>query len=256
MDQEPDIPPDIASHPLHARRPGAWPLLLMVQRLEAPLADLKRQARLLRQTMPGAGMNPTPGGPAETLTGNLADDAGWFQARLGEMEKCARGLESAVNINLANAVSESPRSAAKIEDVCAEILRHCSSLLDIERRILARNIHAGLKARQSALAGISSDIIGEHQDCVTSMRHFIEQENEDNQFVFNLNINFDRLLAVPPPLPSLVPAAPAGKARSSGSSCALWLVIIIVGGIGSVFLPFWGLLLLLFFVYLLGKSNA
>lgn len=55
------------------------------------------------------------------------------------------------------------------------------------------------KARQSAVAGISRDIIGEPQDRVASMRHFPEHEDEGDEFTINRKINLDRLPAVPPP---------------------------------------------------------
>ncbi len=223
--------------PLFERRPDAWPLVLILDRLEEPLRELRLQALEVEGLGAGRlGMTQSVGSDGPDERQAKEDDASWLLDQVGVLRVAAEDLGTVVNVDLQTAlgppgVASDPQA---IEGVCMNILRLLGHCLEVEKNILSRRLHPDLQSTQFAFLGLTGDFIASHQDFVWHIREFLKDEN-NKSFSFMIALNTDRLLRAvqkeegqpspsPPPLEA---SKPAGFSGAVGG-CLLLLAMFII----------------------------
>lgn len=223
--------------PLFRRRPEAWVLALMVDRLEEPLRTLRLrslESQDFGETRELLFIFCITSSENEHET--LLKSSEWFLERVNDLKTCAQDLVFCVNVGLQEALGPPgvESDPAGIEHFCTDILQHLTKLLDMEKDILSRRLHPDVQEMQYSFAGVTADAVASHQKFVVQMRHFLEKENGQT-FQSTIKINFNRLETIPKaaPTPSPTPPSPAPAPPKKGPAalggCLILLALILVG---------------------------
>ncbi len=235
----PDFHVQRANLPLFERRPEAWPLALMVDRLEEPLRALRIRA-LESQDEGGARTLLVASGRSsgEEYHG-VEQDAQWLADRVTEMRLRAEGIASAVNVDLQDALQPAGTEVdpAAIDRFCADILQRLSGLLELERQIIGRRLNPAVEEPRLRFAGVTADVVSAHQDFVARMRQFLES-GEGDRFEFIIDVKFDRLAAPRNGSVQVAPSPSSGPKPSRGSAAFAGCLIMIAAVIVGLLLPF------------------
>lgn len=237
---------------LFERRPEAWPIILVLDRLEVPLREMSERARVLMEY----GETRFLGTELMLLSGvdddtpSEEDSSVWLLERTDKFHQFGASFEPLVNVDLVNALGPPDTEAdpAAIESFCTRILLLLKNCIQLEDEILNKRLHPELAEFQFAFAGLTSDFIDPHVALIKRIRDFVENENATT-FDFTLKISADRLSpALREGSPQPVPIAPPPKTSTTSNIMGGCLLLLAAGILGLI-VPF-PVALIVFLIFL------
>lgn len=237
---------------LFERHSEAWPIILILDRLEEPLREMSERARVLMEygetRFFGVALHLISG--VDDDTPSEEDSRIWLLERITKFHQFGASFEPLVNVDLANALGAPDTEAdpVAIESFCTRILLLLKNCIQLEDEILNKRLHPELAELQFAFAGLTSDFIDPHVALVKRIRDFVENENATT-FDFTLKISTDRLsrdLREDSPRP--VPIAPPPK-TSTASNIMGGCLLLLAAGIFGLTAPF-SVALIVFLIFL------
>jgi len=226
---------------LFSRHPEPWAWVLVVDRLEAPLRALAREARAISHAKPSP--NESAGLSAQRFKS---------QSRLVELY--AEGIAEWVGKDLVEACGGAGKAGdlERIDERCGEILAACRGIIEAEEELVARPAHSSFALAQSRAVGLSLDFIGPLIGMVASLRKAIRAGATP---ILRVEFNSRRLETLPrsgkePASFPSVPLSAKGSIAATGADEVFAAVVVILIGVGIAFFIgfyFWVILFLLIF---------